>query len=115
VGSGIASFPMASVRCSEVYGAGVLARNANANTFLTRGEDGMFPIMFLSGCKPTCFSTCMRTRGIMTAITTTTIVITTEANPTGTTTALTARRSTCIFEQMPVSGLAVMVQSRRKL
>ena len=32
--------------------------------------------------------------GIMTAITTTTIVITTKANPTGTTTAPTARRST---------------------
>jgi hypothetical protein len=47
--------------------------------------------------------------GFMTAITTTTIVITTKANPTGTTTAPTARRSTCIFEQMPVSELAVMV------
>ena len=46
--------------------------------------------------------------GIMTAITTTTIVITTKANPTGTTTAPTARRSTCIFEQMPVSELAVL-------
>jgi len=43
--------------------------------------------------------------GIMSAITTTTIVITTKANPTGTTTAPTARRSTCIFEQMPVSEL----------
>jgi len=53
--------------------------------------------------------------GIMTAITTTTIVITTKANPTGTTTAPTARRSTCIFEQMPVSELAVMVQGRRQL
>src|SRR5271165_5483740 len=45
--------------------------------------------------------------GIMTAITTTTIVITTKANPTGTTTAPTARRSTCICEQLPVSELAV--------
>jgi len=53
--------------------------------------------------------------GIMTAITTTTIVITTKANPTGTTTAPTARRSTCIFEQMPVSELAVMVQGCRQL
>ena len=53
--------------------------------------------------------------GIMTAITTTTIVITTNANPTGTTTASTARRSTCIFEQMPVSELAVMVQGCRQL
>ncbi len=43
--------------------------------------------------------------------TTTTIVITTKANPTGTTTAPTARRSTCICEQMPVSELAVMVQA----
>ena len=49
--------------------------------------------------------------GIMSAITTTTIVITTKANPTGTTTAPTARRSTCICEQMPVSELAVMVQA----
>jgi hypothetical protein len=49
--------------------------------------------------------------GIMTAITTTTIVITTKPNPKGTTTApTTARRSTCIFKQMPVSELAVMVQ-----
>ena len=53
--------------------------------------------------------------GIMTAITTTTIVITTKANPTGTTTAPTAPRSTCIFEQMPVSELAVMVQGCRQL
>ena len=53
--------------------------------------------------------------GIMNAITTTTIVITTKANPTGTTTAPTARRSTCICEQMPVSELAVMVQGRRQL
>ena len=49
--------------------------------------------------------------GIMTAITTKTIVISTKANPTGTTTAPTARRSTCICEQMPVSELAVMVQA----
>jgi hypothetical protein len=52
--------------------------------------------------------------GIMTAITTittTTIVITTKANPTGTSTAPTARRSTGICEQMPVSELAVMVQA----
>ena len=49
--------------------------------------------------------------GIMSAITTTTIVITTKTNPTGTTTAPTARRSTCICEQMPVSELAVMVQA----
>jgi len=53
--------------------------------------------------------------GIMTAITTTTIVITTKANPTGTTTAPTARRSACIFEQMPVRELAVMVQGCRQL
>src|SRR5208337_5284667 len=53
--------------------------------------------------------------GIRTAITTTTIVITTKAKPTGTTTAPTARRSTCIFEQMPVSELAVMVQGCRQL
>ena len=53
--------------------------------------------------------------GIMTAITSTTIVITTKANPTGTTTAPTARRSTCICEQMPVSELAVMVQGCRQL
>ena len=53
--------------------------------------------------------------GIMTAITTTTIVISTKANPTGTTTDPTARRSMCIFEQMPVSELAVMVQGRRQL
>ena len=53
--------------------------------------------------------------GIMTAITTTTIVISTKAKPTGTTTAPTARRSTCIFEQMPVSELAVMVQGCRQL
>ena len=53
--------------------------------------------------------------GIMTAITTTTIVTTTKANPTGTTNAPTARRSTCVFEQMPVSELAVMVQGGRQL
>ena len=53
--------------------------------------------------------------GIMTAITTTTIVITTKANPTGTTTDPTARRSTCICEQMPVSELAVMAQGCRQL
>ena len=47
--------------------------------------------------------------------TSTTIVITTKANPTGTTTAPTARRSTCICEQMPVSELAVMVQGCRQL
>jgi hypothetical protein len=51
----------------------------------------------------------------MTAITTTTIVITTQANQKGRTTAPTARRSTCIFEQMPVSELAVMVQGCRQL
>jgi len=45
----------------------------------------------------------------------TTIVITTKANPMGTTTGFTARRSTCIFEQMPVSELAVMVQGCRQL
>jgi hypothetical protein len=49
-------------------------------------------------------------KGIRTAIITTTIVITAKANPTGTTTA-PARRSTCIFEQMPVSELAVMVRA----
>ena len=49
--------------------------------------------------------------GIMVAITTTTIIITTKADPTGTTTAQTARRSMCIFEQMPVSELAVMAQA----
>jgi hypothetical protein len=53
--------------------------------------------------------------GMMTVITTTTIVITTKANPTGTTTAPTARRSTSIFEQMPVSELAVMVEGCRQL
>jgi hypothetical protein len=47
---------------------------------------------------------------IMTAITTTT-----KANPTRTTTAPTARRSTGIFEQMPVNELAVMMQGRRQL
>ena len=52
--------------------------------------------------------------GIMTAITTTTIV-TYHEGPTGTTTVPTARRSTCIFEQMPVSELAVMVQGCRQL
>src|SRR5271166_3818967 len=57
--------------------------------------------------------------GIMTAITTTTIVITTKANPTGTTTAPTARRSTCIFEQMPVrraggDGAGLPSTSKRK-
>ena len=52
--------------------------------------------------------------GIMTAITTTTIVISTKANPTGTTTAPTARRWTCILEQTPVSDLAVMVQDCRQ-
>ena len=45
----------------------------------------------------------------------TTIVITTKANPTRTTTAPTAPRSTCIFEQMPVSELAVMAQGCRQL
>jgi DNA-directed RNA polymerase subunit alpha len=49
--------------------------------------------------------------GIMSAITTTTIVITTKANPTVTTTAPAARRSTCICEQMPVSELAVAIDS----
>jgi hypothetical protein len=53
--------------------------------------------------------------GIMTAITTTTIVTTTKANPTGTTTAPTASRSMGIFEQMPVSELAVMVEGCRQL
>jgi hypothetical protein len=53
--------------------------------------------------------------GIITAITTTTIVITTKANSTVTTTAPAARRSTCIFGQMPVSELAVMGQGCRQL
>ena len=53
--------------------------------------------------------------GIMVAITTTTIIITTKADPTGKTTAPTARRSMCIFEQMPVSDLAVMAQGCRQL
>ena len=53
--------------------------------------------------------------GIMTAITTTTIVISTKANPTGTTTAPTARRSTCICEQIPVSELVVTGQGNRQL
>jgi hypothetical protein len=53
--------------------------------------------------------------GIMVAIATTTIIITTKADPTGTTTAQTARRSMCIFEQMPVSELAVMAQGCRQL
>ena len=52
--------------------------------------------------------------GIMVAITTTTIIIITKADPTGTATAQTARRSICIFEQMPVSELAVMVQGCRQ-
>jgi hypothetical protein len=53
--------------------------------------------------------------GIMIEITTTTIVISTKANPTGTTTASTAHRSTCILERMPVSEQAVMVQGCRQL
>ena len=44
--------------------------------------------------------------GIMVAITTTTITITTKADATGTTTAQSARRSMCIFEQMPISELS---------
>src|SRR5271165_2527509 len=62
-----------------------------------------------------CASLQVSIMGIMAAITTTTIVISTKANPTGTTTAPTARRSTCICEQMPVSELAVMMQGRRQL
>ena len=50
---------------------------------------------------------------IMTAITTTAIVITRKANPTGTI-APTARLSMCIFEQMLVSEQAVMVQACRQ-
>ena len=42
--------------------------------------------------------------GIRPAITTTTIVITTKANPTETTTAPTDRGSTCMFEQMLQRG-----------
>ena len=38
-----------------------------------------------------------------------------EGQSDGTTTAPTARRSTCIFEQMPVGELAVMVQGCRQL
>jgi hypothetical protein len=48
--------------------------------------------------------------GIMTAITSTAIVVTTKANRTGTTIAPTVPCSMCIFEQMLVSELAVMVQ-----
>jgi hypothetical protein len=51
----------------------------------------------------------------MTAITTTTIVITTKANPRGNNYRSTAHRSACIFEQMPVSELAVMAQGCRQL
>jgi hypothetical protein len=51
----------------------------------------------------------------MTAITTTTIVITTKANPRGKNYRSTAHRSACIFEQMPVSELAVMAQGCRQL
>jgi hypothetical protein len=50
--------------------------------------------------------------GIMTAIT---IVITAKANQKGTTTAPTARQSTCICEQMPVSELAAIMQGCRQL
>jgi hypothetical protein len=53
--------------------------------------------------------------GIMAAINTTTIVCYREGQFDGTTTAPNARRSTCIFEQMPVSELAVMMQGRRQL
>jgi hypothetical protein len=53
--------------------------------------------------------------GIRPAITTTTIVIIMKANQKGTTTAPTARRSTCICEQMPVSELAVIMQGCRQL
>jgi hypothetical protein len=53
--------------------------------------------------------------GIMAAINTTTIVCYREGQFDGTTTAPNARRSTCIFEQMPVSELAVMVQGCRQL
>ena len=49
--------------------------------------------------------------GIMAAISTTTIVCYREGQFDGTTTAPNARRSTCIFEQMPVSELAVMAQA----
>jgi hypothetical protein len=47
--------------------------------------------------------------GMMAAITTMTIVCYREGQSDGTTTAPNARRSTCIFEQMPVSELAVMM------
>jgi len=59
-----------------------------------------------------CYASCEL--GIMTEITATTIVITAKANPTGTTTAPTAPIE-CIFEQMPVGALAVMVQGCRQL
>jgi hypothetical protein len=52
---------------------------------------------------------------IMVVITTTTITITTKADATGTTTAQSARRSMCIFEQMPFRELAVMAQGCRQL
>ena len=68
-----------------------------------------------SGIGRISYASCEFIMGIMTAITTTTIVITTKTNPTGTTAAPTARRSTCIFEQMPVGELAVMVQGCRQL
>jgi hypothetical protein len=54
--------------------------------------------------------------GIMSEITTTTIVITTKGQSDGE--QLPVRPPvdrTCIFEQMPVSELAVMVQGRRQL
>ena len=53
--------------------------------------------------------------GIMAAITTMTIVCYREGQSDGTTTAPNARRSTCIFEQMPVSELAVIMQGCRQL
>jgi hypothetical protein len=51
----------------------------------------------------------------MAAINTIAIVCYREGQFDGTTTAPNARRSTCIFEQMPVSELAVMMQGRRQL
>jgi hypothetical protein len=53
--------------------------------------------------------------GIVTAITTTKIVITTKANPTEQLPLRPLVDSTCMFEQMPVSELAVMVQGWRQL
>jgi hypothetical protein len=54
--------------------------------------------------------------GIMTAITTTTIVISMKSQSEGNNyRSARPRRSKCIFKQMPVGELAAMVQGRRQL